>query len=254
MNGLSLLDDAELIRRTEELAAKARSDDASLLEHLAEIDRRRLYPGGDYRSLFEYCVHRMKMSEGSAYRRIRAARTIRAHPDAVKLLRSGRITIEGLALLHNAVGDEDFHSVLTRAAGQSTRRIEAMLADRAPEDAPRDVLRFLGPAPATTPPDDEDASLFRAEGPSAATPEDELPPLPPSAPHVPEAPRRRVRLAFTADHRFYVALEKARALLRHKYPDGRLEALLFDAMKALLDKKDPGLRWAPRGRTRPGKV
>ncbi|MBI3564877.1 MAG: hypothetical protein HY079_06760 [Elusimicrobia bacterium] len=60
----------------------------------------------------------------------------------------------------------------------------------------------------------------------------------------PAPPRRRVRLAFTADHRFYVTLEKARALLRHKYPDGRLEGVLMDALKVLLEKKDPVLRWA----------
>jgi len=41
-------------------------------------------------------------------------------------------------------------------------------------------------------------------------------------------------------------MQRARALLRHKYPDGRLEGVLKDALAALLSKKDRGFGWARR--------
>ena len=68
-------------------------------------------------------------------------------------------------------------------------------------------------------------------------------------------PPRVVRFAFSADESFYRMLEQARCLLRHKYPDGRLEGVLGDALQALIERRDPVLRWlaammiAPPGRT-----
>ncbi|MBI3563745.1 MAG: hypothetical protein HY079_00955, partial [Elusimicrobia bacterium] len=141
------LSDDELLRRTERLTAAGRVAEADLLEHLGEIDRRNLHPGRTFRSLFEYCVHRLKMSEGSAYRRIRAARTCRAHPDALDMLRAGKIHLEALALLHAAARAPDFDALLGRAAGASTRRVEAMLAERETETPQRDVIRFVGSTP-----------------------------------------------------------------------------------------------------------
>lgn len=249
---LTLLPDADLLRRTEDLAVRGRGTEADLVAHLGEIDRRRLNPGDAYRSLFEYCVYRLKMSEGAAYRRIRAARTCREHPAALDMLRDGRLSLEGLALLHGAARADDFADLLRRCSGASTRRIEALMADRETEEPQRDVIRFVGGAPPAAAARGAEDTLFSPTmEPSrlAAPPAGPIPATPSEAP--PPAPRHRVRLAFTADHRFYVALEKARALLRHKYPDGRLEGVLFDALKALLDRKDPGLRWAARGRKSP---
>jgi hypothetical protein len=31
--------------------------------------------------------------------------------------------------------------------------------------------------------------------------------------------------------------------MRHKYPDGRLDGVLRDALQALLERKDPLIRW-----------
>lgn len=77
---------------------------------------------------------------------------------------------------------------------------------------------------------------------------------PPPAPAViapPAAPSPRlVRFAFTADEEFHLLLERARALMRHKYPDGRLDGVLRDALKALLERKDPLIRWETRRRRR----
>jgi hypothetical protein len=76
-----------------------------------------------------------------------------------------------------------------------------------------------------------------------------VPPPPPPAVVPPPAPRL-VRFAFTADEEFYLLLERVRALMRHKYPDGRLEGVLRDALRALLERKDPLIRWETARRRR----
>jgi hypothetical protein len=39
---------------------------------------------------------------------------------------------------------------------------------------------------------------------------------------------------------------RVRALMRHKYPDGRLEGVLRDALKTLLARKNPAIVWRLR--------
>lgn len=250
---ISTLADDDLLRRTESLALRERISRADLIEHLAEIDRRGIYPGRNYASLFEYCVHRLKMSEGSAYRRIRAARTVLIFPPVLDLLRDGRLTLEAVALLHVASKESDFPSLVLKASGLGTRQVEALLAGRRMEKPSRDSIRYVGlRAPSANPPVDFNDGLFRIAlcEPTTEIVSSKVPAVPAmknEACPPPAVAKRSVRFAFTADEDFYRTLEKARALLRHKYPDGRLEGVLFDALKALLDLRNPGLRW-PRGR------
>lgn len=232
---ISSLGDDELLERVEALARQSRGTDADLVEHLAELDRRGLCPRRDFGSLFEYCVNRLDMSEGAAYRRIRAARAFRAFPPFLNMLRDGRLSLEALALLHPYARDPDIARLALRAAGMRTRRLEIMLAERRPEAPRRDDIRFAA-APAALPS-------------SAAPPLDASAPVetpaPPAAvsPSAVAATTRAVRVSFTADEDFYRMLERARALLRHKYPDGWLEGVFGDALKALIARRDPVFRW-----------
>jgi hypothetical protein len=47
---------------------------------LAQVDRRRLYLGLDYSSLFAYCTQVLHLSEPAAYSRITAARAAAKWP------------------------------------------------------------------------------------------------------------------------------------------------------------------------------
>ncbi|MDE2511425.1 MAG: hypothetical protein KGL74_09905, partial [Elusimicrobia bacterium] len=194
-------------------------------------------PGREYGSLFECCVNRLKMSEGSAYRCIRAARAFRGFPPLLNLMRQGRLSLESLALLHPHVADPDIAVLATKAAGLRTRQLEALLSGRCPQDRRKDVVRFIGSAPATAAGTAMDAPFFSADAVSV------LPTAGPVAPPQPvKSPPRLIRFAFTADEEFYLLLERVRARMRHKYPDGRLDGVLRDALKELLARKEPSIR------------
>ena len=50
---------------------------------------------------------------------------------------------------------------------------------------------------------------------------------------------RRVKIEFVADEKVAKLIERAKELLRHKYPQGKLEDLVREAFELLLEKKDP---------------
>ncbi len=154
------LTNEELIRRTEELAADIRTKTCDLVESLAEMDRRKLYQDFHYASLFEYCIHKLRMSEAAAYRRIRAARAFQAYPPVKPLMREGKLTLEALALLHPYLNDADAGKLVSEASGKRVWEVERLIASRRTEEPRRDVVRFIAPAlaaPVTIP---DTRSLF----------------------------------------------------------------------------------------------
>jgi hypothetical protein len=249
MDIASLTDD-ELWDRTRDLARDERAALCEVVAHLAELDRRGLHRDRGFSSLFEYCVGVLRCSEAAAYRRIRAARAVRTHPSILDLLRSGRLHLEAVALLHPFLQDPDAEELVAKAAGLRTWEVQALVAPRRREEPRRDVIRFCPPSAKAVEPLEREP-LFAAAVEACARPERPPPATSPRAEPAASrapAPRPAVRVSFTADDEFYSMLLRARALLRHKYPDGRLEGVLKDALSALLKRKDPWLAFARRPR------
>lgn len=256
---ISKLTNDELIRRTEDLAADLRTKTCELVESLVELDRRKLYLDSGP-SLFEYCVSKLKMSEAAAYRRIRAARAFQAYPPVKDLLRSGALTLESLVLLHPFLNDADAGALVANATGKRIWEVERLVASRRTETPRRDVVRFIAPiqpAPNLAV-EIEETTLFAPPTIALSTvaPPDPLPAVlaPVRRPEQPKtasvatvpatvipAASSGVRIAFTADAAFFKLLKETQAAMRHKYPDGRLDGIFRDALKALMKKKRP---WA----------
>lgn len=267
----SKLTNEELIKRIEDLAGDLRTKTVELVESLVELDERKLY-FNKHRSLFEYCVFHLKMSDGAAYRRIRAARAFQTYPPVKALLRSGQLSLESLAMLHPFLNDADAGSLVAQAAGMRVWEVERLVAPRRTEAPRRDVVRFI-PAPTVAPAKEAEpsteVSLFEdpvnnAAAPNIVAPEMKaavivappagttvISPLPPAAPTSTFAPISAarassappaspgVRIAFTADAAFFKLMREAQSAMRHKYPDGRLDGVFGDALILLLRKKTP---------------
>lgn len=206
-----------------------------LLEVLAAIDERRAYREFHCASLYEYCVATLGLSEAAAYRRIRAVRAIRLFPPIAVLLREGRLTLETATLLHPHLQGPDAAALVTQAAGKRTWQVARLLASRQAPPPQRDIVRFTGPSEAAPPQPLPLLELAVPQEPLSVPPA----PMPTQVgPIAGSKPPFSIRVAFTADERFWTLLQRARAVLRHKYPDGRLEAVLGDALAVLLKKKD----------------
>src|SRR5678816_3579557 len=74
------LSDEELLASVTALAGVERRATAALVAALVELDRRKLFLGLGYPSLFTYCTQVLHLSEHAAYNRIEAARAAGRFP------------------------------------------------------------------------------------------------------------------------------------------------------------------------------
>ena len=79
----------QLVKRDNELTAE-------VLAHLAELEERRLHLQLGHSSSFAYCVEALGLSEGSAGRRVAAARVCRRFPEAFELVARGDLHLSAL--------------------------------------------------------------------------------------------------------------------------------------------------------------
>jgi hypothetical protein len=66
MTSVSSLSDSDLIARLPALVGAERNAMADVIEHLAEVERRRLYLEHATSSLYRYCIERLGYSEDAA--------------------------------------------------------------------------------------------------------------------------------------------------------------------------------------------
>jgi hypothetical protein len=246
------LSDDELLARTRALARVERGATYDLVEHLAEVDRRDLPTDRESMSLYDFCVHQLHLSEDAAYRRIRAARAIRKFPPISVLFKNGTLTLETISQLNPFLDDPDAAALVKSCIGLRKWQVQALLAGRKPETARRDVVRYCGPVIRTSTPTSP-APLLDAKTPTAEPvvdvqrlveiqkPADVRATTTP--PRVYPVQVHAIRVSFSADGDFHQLMRRAQALLRHKYPDGRLEGVLKDALIALLRKRDRSFGW-----------
>jgi hypothetical protein len=72
--------DDYLVTAMPRLAGNERTATAAFVAGLAEFDRRKLYLGLGFASIYSYCASRLHLKDGAAYRRIETARASRRYP------------------------------------------------------------------------------------------------------------------------------------------------------------------------------
>jgi hypothetical protein len=90
---LSHLADHIVLRDLAALASHDLATTAALLAHLAEVDERKLYLPAAYPSMYLYCVRELRMSEDTAFKRIRVARIARQFPAIFSALADGQLNL-----------------------------------------------------------------------------------------------------------------------------------------------------------------
>ena len=93
------LSDEQLLAEGPGLVERERTATAILVAWLAEVEARTLYVGQGFSSLRDYCTQHLHMSEGAAYRRIRAARAALRFPVILNRLADGSTSLTTVTLL-----------------------------------------------------------------------------------------------------------------------------------------------------------
>jgi len=210
---------------------------ADVIEHLVEMERRRLYLSRAVSSLYRYCIERLGYAEDAALKRHRVAKLALRLPQVLEELRAGTVHLTGLFLLSTHSTEHNAAVLLGQARGKSRRQIEELIARWFPRpDVPPSlepisseasepaeaVQLVLGDARPSVDPG-RPSTCSRACEPARAR----LEPLSPT----------RLRVEFTARAELYEKLEKAREILSHAVPSGDLGELFERALDALIEQE-----------------
>jgi hypothetical protein len=153
VGSLRLLTDAALVAGLKSFLARERSDTASVVAHLAELDTRDVFLREGYSSLFVYCRDALGMSEGEAYNRIEVARASRRFPVVLDMLSDGRVHLTAVRLLAPHLTADNHADVLEAAHGKTKIEIQEIVARLAPRpDALASVRRVPASPPGLSPP------------------------------------------------------------------------------------------------------
>jgi 5-methylcytosine-specific restriction endonuclease McrA len=155
------------------------------------------------------------MSEGTAFRRINAARLVQRFPALLTHVESGAVHLSTLVLLRDHFTESNVEELVAATARKTKREFEERVAQRAPRPAVPSKIRKV-PAAAVGEP------LPVSNGTSRATARIE--PLSES--------RHKVQLTVSTELRS--KLERARDLMRHRNPSGDLAMVVEQALDALL--------------------
>ena len=195
-----------------------------------------------FSSLFAYCVEALGMSEGTAGRRVTAARVCRRFPGVFDRVARGELHLCALCALAPHLNSGNSVELFEACRGKTRRQIEDLLAARFPRPDVREQIRRL-PVRARVPAAvNEPISLpSRAVDTSSAT-EASVTAIAPNPASLPIAAtgsdaRRRARqleplsadrfgVHFTADAELRELIERARALASHRLPNGDLAGLM----------------------------
>ncbi len=227
------LSDQDLEAELKFIAQRERHALAKLLVCLGEFERRKLFAKRGFANTFAYALRALKLDEGGAYRRIHAARSVRRWPELAQRIERGDLHLGAVLVLEPILNEKNHKELFALACGKSRRELEAIVASRQPTPSQEDRFRRHAVAGGGWSVAVAAAPVPEANGNGARPWEWQA--------VVPVA-MDRVRIGFDAAVAVLSLIDRARQILRHKYPSGRLEDLIREALELLLERKDPQRR------------
>ena len=148
MKNLNSISNDELHSLTLTASQNEKSATLILLEHLAEVDHRRLFAIWSCSSLWEYCHKILNYSEAQAYERASATRLMVKVPEVKKELEAGNLSLTTTAKLASHVAREkcapaETLLLLKSVTGKSKRKVEEVLAGESTSPARPDQVRVV---------------------------------------------------------------------------------------------------------------
>lgn len=115
----------------------------NLLDALSECDLHRIYFGFGYRSLFEYAVVELNLSEDVAYNYITVSRKCAELPQLRNSFSDRRMNISKARRLCAVIDEENFEYWLELALTVSKRTLEKLIAEECPQDPMAEQVVYI---------------------------------------------------------------------------------------------------------------
>ena len=246
---VSALSDDRLLERTKELSGIEHHLEVVVIDHLREIQKRRLYLRRGFSSLFDYAVRELGYSDAAAWRRIKAMRLC-ADVDGVReRLQNGSMTLNAAAQLQHAFDRQERKKERAARSAPGGTGCGAAAQSQNGSAPPRPAERKPAPAPVL----DSEARRELVEQASGKSSREVMQLLAEVDPEL-AAPAGRARplgggrweLKAVIDDECRRGLERLQGLLSHVDPHMTMGQLMGRLVREGLDRHDPGR--PPRGR------
>lgn len=247
MSALQTLSDSDLLARLPAVVRTERMATANVIEHLAEVDRRRLYLQAACPSLNQYCIERLGYSKEAAYKRARVARLVQRVPAALTELESGAIHLTGLSVIADHLTPENQNELLPACRGRTRGQIERLIASCFSEDLLLDRIEAAPGASGVLGTPAANTAAAPSAGPSPTGGMAHPPPRPLPARITPVSSTHD-RIEFVASAALRDKIERAQRLLSHAVPSGDLAVLLERALDELIAAEEKRRFGAGRAR------
>ena len=243
---VSALSDRRLLQQLKHLTAVEHQLEIVVIDHLRELERRRLFLTLGCSSLFDYATRELGYSEAAAWRRIKAMRLCGEVEGARERMRDGSLTLNSAALLQNAFdrqerkqsgGGRGAQAGIRPAAApgapvQTGERAEEPQAAPVLDSSARQALVEQAAGKSTR----QVEKLLAGVDPELTVPTDRIRPL--------GAERWELKAVIDDDCRS--GLEQLKGLLSHVDPHLTLGQLLGRVVREAVERHDPAR--PPRGR------
>ena len=258
LSTIAVLPDQVLLEQTRMLARHEQALQLSVLDHLREIEARRLYLRLGYSSLFDYTVRELHYTEAAAWRRIKAMRLCRETRGVRDWLQDGSLNLSNAALLQSSFERWDRNgggpvAAGAAGAGRGAAGSGAAGTSAAPRVGTAPTAAPVGAAGARLPMDAQARQQLveRAMGKSTRQVQQMLAEVDPEA----AAPAERLRalgngrweLKAVIDAECQRGLQQLRELLSHVDPHLTVGQLVGRLVQEGLERYDPSRPRAESG-------
>lgn len=143
MSSISKLNDEDLLASLATLNSNEVETVARILVHLMEVGKRRLYAVKGHSSLFSYCVEALNYCEGTAGRRVTAARCVEKFPSILKLFLDQKLNLTTIVMISKIITKENKNEVLKAVCNKRKSEVEKYVATFLPEKSIRESIKAL---------------------------------------------------------------------------------------------------------------
>jgi 5-methylcytosine-specific restriction endonuclease McrA len=238
------------------------------LAYLCEIRRRRLYSSQGYSSLYDFCVDNLPLSDGAIYRRIQVSEHVQRVPLLLEMIALGKISLTVASKIVPFFNSEDPNELIKQFLGLTTREADHLLGAKFDRGESRDQIRRtadkvselrqnnlldaikgkgssrvdeggeIGAATNHDSSEDQKANYDTTTNPTT------YPMTNPSTNPTTNSPKEIVRekrftIKFTASEEVKNKIQRAKELLSHKCPKGKLEDIFENILDEYLSKNAP---------------
>lgn len=249
MNQLTKINNKQLLENFSLIVLKEREAICEVISYLSHILDRKLFAEAGYSSLFNFLVEKYLYSKGAAYRRYHTAKLVLREPKVLEYLKEAKLNLTTIALIEPFAKDKKQNELIEASLGKTKEEIQELLAEYSEKvEINKDKIRRLPVRFA------ENQKCIESKQESSLEEEREKkteksleifqsffsPTMETQEPkEIKTQESRRVKIEFVADEKVVQKIERAKALLRHKFPKGKLENIIDEALEAFLEKKDP---------------